>query len=175
MKDKQTEKGMGRRTFLKTVGATVLGMGVCALPVAHTPVRPAGAKLPEDCGSCRSVVSHEESHIRPRKLRKLPFYSHIPSTQIGTYQSYVDRAFELSPTLEFEENDPRLSKLMDRAVNNDSLNQLDLELIMIQYVHADEYLREKYRSSWVEKVVNRKDTDFFPDPWTIISAVFDKS
>ena len=172
MPEEQTGKRMGRRMFLKTMGVTALGMGVCALPGKHTPVRPVRAQLPGDCGSSRTVVSDKESDASPRELKKLPFYSHIPSTQIGVYQSYVDRAFGLSPTLEFEENDPQLSELMDKAANTDSLYQLDVELMMIQYVHADEYVREKYRSNWVEKVVNRKDTDFFPDPWTIISALF---
>ena len=44
----------------------------------------------------------------------------------------------------------------------------------LQYVCADRLRREEYRSNWVKKVMNLQDTDFFPDPWTIIQALFAK-
>jgi hypothetical protein len=107
-----------------------------------------------------------------RQLKKVPFYSHIELDQITLYQAYIDRAFEMSPTLEFEQDDPRLHELFAEALSRDSLSELDLELMRLQYVYADEYKRIGHRANWVEKVVNRGDVDFFPDPWTIVSAVF---
>jgi hypothetical protein len=98
------------------------------------------------------------------------FYSQIADTRVGLYQSYIDRAFELSPTLEFEEDDPRLSRLLEESVSNDSLSDLCLRVMIIQYARADKYLREKYQRHWVEKVMNREESDFFPDPWSIVSA-----
>jgi hypothetical protein len=107
---------------------------------------------------------------RTRKKELPNFYSQIVNSRIGLYQSYIDRAFELSPTLEFEEDDPRLSELLEEAVNNDSLSDLCLRVMMIQYAHADEDLRQKYQRHWVEKVMSRKESDFFPDPWSIVLA-----
>jgi hypothetical protein len=117
-------------------------------------------------------MEDRQSHIRPTKLNRVSFYSHISTDQIQLYQSYINRAFELSPTLEFEENYHLLEKLLAEAVTRGSLSDLDLELMRLQYVYADKSQREKYRGSWVRKVINRRDTDFFPDPWAIISAIF---
>ena len=104
--------------------------------------------------------------------RKVPFYSHISMGQIQLYQSYFDRAVKLSSTLEFKQNDLRFNKLLAEAATNDSLSEMDLELMRLQFVYADNYMREKHRSCWVETVLKRRDTDFFPDPWAIVSAVF---
>jgi hypothetical protein len=109
-----------------------------------------------------------------RQLKKVPFYSHIEPDQIPLYQGYIDRAFEMSPTLEFEQDDPRLHELLAEALSTDSLSELDLELMRLQYLYADQHLRRGHRTNWVEKVVYRRDVDFFPDPWTIVSAAFAK-
>jgi len=52
------------------------------------------------------------------------------------------------------------------------LSEMDLELMRLQFVYADRFMREKHRSCWVRTVLKRMDTDFFPDPWAIVSAVF---
>jgi hypothetical protein len=116
-----------------------------------------------------------QSDIQPGKLKKVPFYCHISTDQVQRYQHYIDRALKLSPTLEFGENDPRLHRLLVEAVNRDSLSELDLELMRLQYVYADKHLRTRHRSCWVQRVINRKSNDFFPDPWAIVSAVFAQS
>jgi hypothetical protein len=92
--------------------------------------------------------------------------------QIQLYQSYFDHAVKLSSTLEFKQNDLRFNKLLAEAVAIDSLSEMDLELMRLQFVYADKNMREKHRSCWVETVLKRRDTDFFPDPWAIVSAVF---
>jgi hypothetical protein len=107
-----------------------------------------------------------------RNLKKVPFYSQIPTTRIRLYQTYIDRAFELSPTLEFALGDDRFNRLLKEAAYKDSLSVLDLELMRMQYVLADETLREQCRESWAVKVVNRQEDDFFPSPWSILSAMF---
>jgi hypothetical protein len=103
---------------------------------------------------------------------KTPFYTHISMDQIQIYQRYFDRALELSSTLEFERDGLRFKRLLAEASANDSLSEIDLEVMRLQYICADKYLREKYRSRWVETVTKRRDSDFFPDPWVVISAVF---
>lgn len=124
--------------------------------------------------SCTIVASRTEADIRPRRLKRVPFYAHISSDQARQYQSYINRAFELSLTLEFEEKHHLLVELLAEVANRDSLSELDLELMRLQYVCADRLRREEYRSNWVKKVMNLQDTDFFPDPWTIIQALFAK-
>ena len=114
-------------------------------------------------------------YVKQRKLKRIPFYSHIRPNQIQVYQRYIDQAFELSPTLEFKENDSLLHRLLGEAVENDCMSQLDFELMRLQYVYADEFLRQRHRSSWVEAVIKRKDNDFFPDAWAIVAGVFDES
>ena len=114
-------------------------------------------------------------YVKSRKLEKIPFYSHILPNQIQVYQLYIDQTFELSPTLEFKEDDSRLHRLLAEAVENDCLSELDFELMRLQYVYADEFLRQRHRSRWVETVINRKDNDFFPDAWAIVAGVFDES
>lgn len=113
--------------------------------------------------------------VRTGKLKKVPFYSHLPTHQIQVYQRYIDRAFEMSPTLEFTGNDTQLHGLLADAAQNYSLSELDFELMRLQYIYADEFLRKKHRSRWVETVINRKDDDFFPDAWTIIAEIFFRS
>lgn len=56
MEDKKSEKGIGRRTFLKTVGLSALGVGVSALPVMRKSVRPAWSGQLGNFESCRIVV-----------------------------------------------------------------------------------------------------------------------
>lgn len=107
-----------------------------------------------------------------RKPKQRAFYSQIPAAQISLYQSYIDRAFKLSPSLEFKQNDLRFHRLLAEAAQNDDLNEIDLELMRIQYVLADKALRDVYRPSWVVKVINRDENDFFPSPWAILSSLF---
>lgn len=114
----------------------------------------------------------DDLDIEPKGPKKVPFYSHVSPDQIRIYQSYFDRALELSSTLEFKQNDLRFKRLLIEAAANDSLSEIDFELMRLQYVCADNYMREKYRSRWVETVLERRNKDFFPDPWAIISAVF---
>jgi hypothetical protein len=119
-----------------------------------------------------NLVEQEVSlNLRRRKLIKVPFYSEIPTTRIRVYQTYIDRAFELSQTLEFAVGDDRFNRLLQEAAK-DSLSVLDLELMRMQYVLADETLREQCRENWAVKVVNRQEDDFFPGPWSILSAMF---
>lgn len=121
-----------------------------------------------------SVKAKEKTPISTtrKRRRKVPFYSQIPTTRISLYQAYINRAFQLSPTLEFEKNDLRFHGLLTEAARSDALNQLDLELMRIQFVLADKRSREQYRDCWAVKVVNRRQDDFFPSPWTILTAFF---
>ncbi len=119
-----------------------------------------------------STKAQNDFDTRESAPRKVPFYSHISMGQIQLYQSYFDHAVKLSSTLEFKQNDLRFNKLLAEAAIIDSLSEMDLELMRLQFVYANKNMREKHRSCWVETVLKRGDTDFFPDPWAIVSAVF---
>ncbi len=114
----------------------------------------------------------QRAKISRRKPKKVPFYSQIPTIEIRSYQSYINRAFLLSESLEFGQNDARFEQLLKEAEANSSLNKIDLELMRLQYVYANKDLRDSYRVNWAVTVVNRNNDDFFPSPWTIISALF---
>lgn len=123
--------------------------------------------------ACNVKAKDKASTTTTRKRRKqVDFYSQIPTTQIRLYQAYIDQAFQLSPTLEFGKNDLRFHRLLTKAAKNDALNQIDLELMRIQFVLADKASREQYRDRWAVRVVNRHQGDFFPSPWNILSALF---
>ena len=64
MKDKHAENGIGRRTFLKTMGVAALGIGASALPISPRFVQLARAQQPcegENYGGCRIVVFGSDS------------------------------------------------------------------------------------------------------------------
>lgn len=112
---------------------------------------------------------------RRLELRKIPFYAHVPTRHIRSYQNYIDRAFALSPSLEFEKGDKRFSNLLEEATGTGSLSVLDLEIMRMQYLLADPDKREEYQSEWAVKVINRQADDFFPSPWAILASLFAKS
>jgi hypothetical protein len=122
----------------------------------------------------RNVIAKDKTSTKTvwKRRKQVSFYSQIPTTQIRLYQGYIDRAFQLSPTLEFDKNDPRFHRLLAEAAQNDALSQIDLELMRMQYVLADKASREEYRCRWAVKVVNRRENDFFPSPWAVLSALF---
>ncbi len=121
-----------------------------------------------------------DDRLKPRakqkkKLRKTPYYAHVRTEHIRTYQKYMDRAFALSPSLTFDADDYRFNSMLDEAVCDDGLSAPDLEIMRIQYLLADPEKREKYQTKWAVKVVNRNEDDFFPSPWAILSIMFTKS
>jgi len=105
--------------------------------------------------------------------RRSRFYSGIPSSQVQCYQRALNRAFELCPSMAFEVNDPRLCEWLREAERASSLSKLDFEMMRIQYVLADQGIREEYRSMWAVTVICLEDTGFFPSPWEILSGLFD--
>jgi len=124
----------------------------------------------------KSLCYREKPKTKERRtLQKAPFYGHIPTKSIGTYQRYVDRAFALSPSLEFANGDDRFNALLDEAVQTHGLNALDLELMRIQYLLADQKERKEHQKDWAVKVINRQEDDFFPSPWAILATVFAKA
>lgn len=114
----------------------------------------------------------ESSVRKERRFGKKPFYSHIPTVCIRNYQQWIDRAFALSPSLDFVQGDSRYRRLLTEAADDENLSALDFELMRIQYVLADPIERENHKKHWALKVVNQKENDFFPSPWSILASAF---
>jgi hypothetical protein len=116
------------------------------------------------------------------KLRKLIF--DIPDEyykEIGVKQSQYQKYFEKMvnaldeklyagaiisgiPVGKERESEIESDKALDilRQAHDSGLRELDLMVAYLQYSMADLYEREKYRSCWIRRILNRKQEDFFP-------------
>jgi hypothetical protein len=141
----------------------------------NSEIGPNGLERPdEDSTKGVADVTSGDTARQYGEIRKVPFYAHVRSDQIGVYQDYLNRAFAISPTLEFDENDHRLNRLFQEATEKDALHELDLEMMMRQFANTNGRLRERHRADWVERVLSRQADGFIPDPWDIIAAAFVK-
>ena len=104
--------------------------------------------------------------------QKASFYSSVPIRRIRLYQAFLNRAFKLSPSLEFGDGDDRYSTLLKEAAHKYALSELDLEMMRLQYILADPTFRKQHQSKWAIEVINREEGEFYPSPWAIVRAVF---
>jgi len=114
----------------------------------------------------------QETLAGKRRGKRTRFYDDIATSDIRLYQKYLNRAFSLKPSLEFEPGDVMLDGLFGEAESTAGLSVFDLELMRMQYVLADKGIREAYRKIWAVTVVNAKEPTFFPSPWEILTALF---
>lgn len=112
------------------------------------------------------------------------FYSDINKSNISKYQGYflemlnatnVDNLTNWSQGLSFDKDEydksyNGLEPILDRAEKN-GLVPTNLQIMFEQYIFADVYEREKYKNSWVKRVLNRKGIDFFPDPNAVLKTL----
>ena len=126
-------------------------------------------------------MTHEQVGLERKKQQTLAgkrmgkrarFYANIATSDIRVYQKYLNRAFLLNPSLEFEPGDVMLGRLFGEAESTAGLSVFDLELMRMQYVLADKGVREVYRKIWAVTVINAKESTFFPSPWEILTALF---
>jgi hypothetical protein len=114
----------------------------------------------------------QETLAGKRSGKRARFYADIATSDIRVYQKYLNRAFLLNPSLEFEPGDVMLGRLFGEAESPGGLSVFDLELMRMQYVLADKGIREAYRKIWAVTVVNAKEPTFFPSPREILTALF---
>ena len=98
--------------------------------------------------------------------------SDLRENNAKTYQKYLNIAFKICPSLEFEESDFCLNRLFEQAVDEDSLDPLELAMLMSQYANADPDEREGYRNRWVETILTGALENMCPTPWQIIESLF---
>lgn len=117
----------------------------------------------------------QETLAGKRVGKRTRFYAGIATSDIRLYQKYLNGAFLINPSLEFESGDAMLGRLFREAESTAGLSVFDLELMRMQYVLADKGIREAYRKIWAVTVINAKESTFFPSPWEILTALFSSS
>lgn len=111
--------------------------------------------------------------------RKHSFYEDLTDEQIPRYQHYVSlilHAIDVENNTKWSRGDKDYDrkilaaddKLLEEIISgqaaSDGLSPVYLQIIVNQYFFADPYKREDDQSRWVLRVLNRKPTDYFPDP-----------
>ena len=114
---------------------------------------------------------------RRKKRIADPYYKGINEEQIPLYQKYLDEVFPLIDIDNYtlwskskEHNRDRLKQdrqLMEKVFCEEAashrLSPVYLQIMVNQYVFADPWSRERYRSIWTETVVYKPENlDFFP-------------
>jgi len=116
-------------------------------------------------------------------------YEEIKKDQIPLYQKYLDGLFAVididnytlwSMSKEYDRerlkrDDRLIEKVCCEEAASHDLSPVCLQIVVNQYFFADPWLRERYRSTWVETVVyNAESVSFLPGAgnfWKILEAV----
>ncbi len=113
-------------------------------------------------------------------MENKPFYLDINDDDIEKYQRYFSQMLNTADIknltkwsqgleynrAEYDRSYEQLEPVLDKA-EEDGLVPFNLQIMFEQYIFADVFKREKCKRRWVEKVINRMDEDFFPDPYAV--------
>ena len=117
-----------------------------------------------------------------------PFYSEIKKNQVGLYQAYFERLLLSINVDNFtrrnsgEKYDNKVANqdgniiekiITKEAQIKDDLLPVYLQIILEQYFFADAWERETDKHNWVHRVMHRKRVDYFPDPMSVYSTLFE--
>lgn len=117
-----------------------------------------------------------------------PFYSEMEKNKIGLYQKYFDRLLKSvnvdnftnrSAGKEYDkavarQDDITIEKIIvEEAQKKDGLLPVYLQVIFEQYIFADVWERESDKHNWVNRVLHRKNVDYFPDATRICMTLFE--
>lgn len=116
-----------------------------------------------------------------------PFYCEIRKNQVDLYQKYFERLLNAVDIDNYtkrsrgedydkailERDDKTIEKIIvEEAQEKDNLLPVYLQVILEQYFYADVWEREKDKHDWVNRVLRRKNVDYFPDPMRIYTTIF---
>ena len=115
------------------------------------------------------------------------FYSDLKPELANLYQKYFNQMLDAVNVqnltdrsmsrhyngVTMESDYDKIEKILDNA-EKEGLISSSLQVMFEQYIFADVYQREMYKNKWVIKVLNRKDTDFFPDPVAVLNVLYPK-
>jgi hypothetical protein len=107
------------------------------------------------------------------------FYGDLRQEQVGRYQHYfmrvltvidVDNNTKWAQSKSYDKqrlhrDDALMENIIVGEATKEGLSPAYLQIIVNQYFLADPYEREKDKNHWVARVLQRKSTDYFPDPW----------
>lgn len=118
-----------------------------------------------------------------QRLKGAPsFYEDVRPEQVGLYQHYVT---EILRSVNVENNtkwsrgdksydrellksdDEKMEQIIVSKAAQEGLSPTYLQIMVNQYFFADPYHRERDRTHWVQRVLNRRSADYFPDPWAV--------
>jgi hypothetical protein len=114
------------------------------------------------------------------------FYSKIKPDDVSIYQKYFNDILEkvdidnfTRQSLEKNYDKEKIDKdytVVEKICNEfkrDNLYPVYLQVMFEQYIHSDPILREKYKKTWINRVMKRESVDFFPDPIFIVHNLFE--
>lgn len=118
-----------------------------------------------------------------QRLKGAPsFYEDVRPQQVGLYQHYVTKILQsvnvenntkwsrgdksYDPAL-LQSDDDKMQQIIVANAVHEGLSPVYLQIMVNQYFFADPYRRERDRKHWVQRVLNRHATDYFPDPWAV--------
>ena len=119
-----------------------------------------------------AIISTYNSYNKSQALTADPYYSKvgIKKEQLILYQHYITKILSLPSyngariiaDISDKDHQQTIDLLEDAVAEN--LNGDALIIMVYQYMYADTQDREIYTKDWVDKVLHRSNTDFFPDP-----------
>ena len=65
-----------------------------------------------------------------------------------------------------------IEQFANRAKAQDGLSPVIIRVMVMQYLYADPLLREKDKSHWIQKVMARDDSAYFPDALSIYYTLY---
>ncbi len=118
-----------------------------------------------------------------QRLKGAPsFYEDVRPEQVGLYQHYVTKILR-SVNVEnntkwsrgdksydrelLQSDDEKMEQIIVSEAAQEGLSPVYLQIMVNQYFFADPYRRGRDKKHWVQLVLNRKSTDYFPDPWAL--------
>jgi hypothetical protein len=115
-----------------------------------------------------------------------PFFEEVKAEQIGLYQHYfikvlqsIDVDVETSWSMgkpydkeRFQKDEYIMEKIIVGEAAAEGLIPSILQVIVHQYFFADVYQREIDRKRWVQRVIHRKQADYFPGGWQVASLLY---
>jgi hypothetical protein len=122
---------------------------------------------------------------RNAKKNEQNFYGEIRSEQIDRYQDCFNKVLQLVDVDnntnwahgkkydkdKLAKDDAVMNNVISHEATSKGLNPVYLQILVNQYFFADTWEREKDVVCWVDRILNRKSTDYFPDPWTVYKMI----
>jgi hypothetical protein len=117
------------------------------------------------------VLAPFDSFYNDVKRKKFFYESNfqkiLKSIDVENYTNYLNNWLHKENNKyddkQLEHDDKIFQKIAEEAVSEEKLKPFYLQILVYQYLLADIIEREIHKDHWVDKVLHRKQIDFFPD------------